>query len=184
MKSSLIAFLLAVLAQSSFAQEYVMPQPLIVGRAGNRVTIPQKNSDGPHDFFSDASRGGIEFTVLHSSIKKNGRRYIVFTCDGWSKGGENRNGRCGAGWEKQINWMVIKDGIIVEHQRRDIVSCWQDVDGEMLGWKGSLLFWNSNERDGWYECFYDATNPEKGLQILKHEKAEPSHPANPRNAGG
>lgn len=162
--------LLLMTVASVCAQDDVVPNPLILRSGQTKVIIPQRDLNGSHDFFSESCRGVVDSSILHFAIVRNGTLYVLFTCLGPSRGGGgNPYGRCGAGVERQINWMAIKGGKVASHQQRDIDSCWRDAVGTISGWKGSKFYWSSEERDGSYECYFDSAEPDKGLQIAKFD---------------
>lgn len=142
-----------------------LPAPLVLRSGPQRIVIPQRNAEGPHNFYDDACSGGIEFSVLHAVVRRGDTLYVVFTCEGWSRGRSSPRGHCGSGWERQINWMAIRGGIVLDHRQRDLASCWRDAIGSIDGWRGTKLFWTSDERDGAYTCFFDSAFPDAAIQI-------------------
>ena len=149
-------------------------RPPVVLRAGRtRVVIPQRNAAGPHDWREDFCAGFLREAKLLALVDRGATRYVVFTAAGWSRGPTSRGGRCGSGWERQINWVALRGGIVREHQCRDLESCWRDAGGSIKGWRGSRLSWSSSEREGTFDCYFDRLAPEAGLQIAEFTSPEP-----------
>ncbi|CAN5577800.1 hypothetical protein BH09VER1_BH09VER1_31980 [soil metagenome] len=168
----MIRFSLALLlfGVSAFAQGYQIPPPLKLEYGNHHILIPQKNKDGPHDFFSDSCQGLIDRTVVHAAIRKGDTLYVVFTCAGPSRGPEASMKRCGGGWEHQINWVSISHGVVTAFQQMDIESCWNDTFGTIDGWKNGILVWGSDRFDTGYTALFDPSAPEKGLQQKETHK--------------
>lgn len=156
------SFLFLYLGELAPAQEYQIPPPLKLTSGRRTLLVPQKNGDGPHDYFSESCRGSIDRTKVHAVIRSGRVLYIVYT---WSRGAGARMARCGAGWESQINLVSISDGLVTGFQQMDIESCWRDTFGTIVGWRGGTLTWSSDRYDSGYSAFFDPSHPERGLQI-------------------
>ncbi|RYD80332.1 MAG: hypothetical protein EOP84_12095 [Verrucomicrobiaceae bacterium] len=168
MKSVFLALLLTV---GTVIAETPSLSPLLEFRTGRtRIVIPQRDPQGPHDWYEASCRGGIEKSVLHAFVRREDTLYILFHCEGWSRGSAQPKGRCGGGYERQINWMAIRNGRVIEHQQRDIVSCWRDAEGTIEGWRGDLFFWSADTPEEFYTAFFDRKAPEKGMQIKEIQK--------------
>ena len=164
MKHAVPVLLFATLLSAAEPQP-PLPSPLVLRSGTQRILIPQRNAEGPHNFYDDSCSGGIESSVLHAVVRRGDTLYVVFTCEGWSRGHSSPRGRCGSGWERQINWMAIRGGIVLDHRQRDLDSCWRDAGGGIDGWRGTKLLWSTDERDGTYTCFFDSAFPEAAIQI-------------------
>lgn len=134
----------------------------------------------------DYCRGGDEYSIVHADLKRGGYRYLVFTTSGWSRGTPSDRGRCGCGWETQLNFVILKGKRLIQHERVDIESCWVAVDGSHLEWKDNKLSFGSWTQDGEYEAIFDPETPVKGFQIISgpesavtRYKAEQGAAANP-----
>ncbi len=172
MKRSLLFLLFAALASAAEPQHRFFP-PLTFRSGHQRIVIPQRNAEGPHDFRGDSCAGFILTSTLHAAIRRGDILYVVYGCAGWSRGPYARGGRCGSGWEHQINWVAVRGGIVIDHQRQDLESCWQDaVGGGIVGWRGAKLHWVAGEREGEYTCCFDSSFPEGGLQVLGFEERQ------------
>ena len=170
MKHALPVLLFATLVSAAEPQSQLL-RALAFRSGSQRIVIPQRNAEGPHDFTQDSCNGyTIETSTLHAAVRRGTTLYVVYSCGGHSRGPEARLKRCGAGWEHQINWIAIRGGIVVDHQQRDVESCWRDAFGSVDGWRGTKLFWSSGERTGTYNCYFDSSFPEAGLQIQKYEE--------------
>lgn len=142
------------------------PVPPVVLRAGRtRVVLPQRDAAGAHDYREEFCAGFLREAKLLALVERGATRYVVFTAAGWSRGPTHRGGRCGSGWERQINWVALRGGVVREHQCRDIESCWHDTQGSIEGWRGSRLTWSSDNREGLSACYFDRTAPHTGLQV-------------------
>jgi len=122
--------------------------------------------DGYAEGIFDYCRGGDEYSVIHADLKRDGYRYLVFTMSGWSRGTPSDRGRCGCGWETQLNFVILKGKRLIQHERVDIESCWVSVDGSHLEWKDGKLSFGSWTPDGEYEAIFDPAVPKKGFQII------------------
>jgi len=169
-KHALLVLLFATITSAAEPQPRLSP-PLVLRSGSQRIVIPQRNAEGPHDFTQDSCNGyTIETSTLHAALRRGATLYLVYSCGGHSRGPEARLKRCGAGWEHQVNWLAVRGGIVVDHQQRDVESCWRDVSGSIDGWRGAKLFWTSGDLNGTYSCLFDSAFPEGGLQIQKYEK--------------
>jgi len=166
------------LAAVSFAQSTWMRPPLELHSGRTRIVIPQHDEHGAHDFCSETCRGSIEQSVLHAAIRRGDTLYVVFTCTGSSRGPNATGGRCGSGWEHQINWMAIRGDAVVQHRREDIESCWQDISGQLGGWRHGLLVWSAEHGISFDPAevtgYFDPQAPQKGLQMKKSETTNPN----------
>jgi len=159
----LVTFAVCLFTATCFAQV----SPLILHSAHMRIVIPQRDEHGTHDFRSECCRGGIDHAVLHAAVRRGDTLYVVFTCEGYSRGGAY-GGPGGAGWEKQLNWMAIRGDTVLAHQCEDIESWWEHIYGGLGGWQHGVLVWSA-EHGGSYDPtqitgYFDTTHPEKGLQ--------------------
>ena len=128
-----LTFLLVVTSAFAARPPDPLTAPLVLHTRTGRIVIPQRNAEGTHNFREDSCSGYIATSVLHSAVRRGDTLYLVFTCAGWSRGPTSRGGRCGSGWERQINWMAIRGGIVLDHRQRDIESCWRDAFGSING---------------------------------------------------
>ena len=145
--------------------------PLVFHSGERRIAIPQRNAEGKHDFAADSCNGyGIETSQLHAFVRRGNTLYVVYTCGAPSRGPEASMKRCGSGYETQINWVAIRDGIVVDHQQRDIESCWRDIYGSIDGWRGTKLIFSSGNYEGTSTYFFDSSRPENGLVCEKYDK--------------
>lgn len=126
-------FTFCVLGTSSLIRASELPPALELRYSSHKITVPQRDADGPHDYFSDSCGGSIDRTTVHAVIRRKDTLYVVYSCAGWSRGPEARGGRCGSGWEHQMNWIAITGDHVASFRQMDIESCWHDTFGSIDG---------------------------------------------------
>ena len=176
------AFCLAVFLAMSFTDSGRGQTTARITRDGSMVI-----SDGRYRFrIADVvvpPRASISPPRVHAVLKRHGGYFVLVTTCERSRGGTG-GGYCGCGEEDYLRWMHIVDKRVCEHVHFRYRSCFDNREGGIQGWKGSIFTVTTEdlledrllakETDIWQEITYtfDADHPEAGI---REEKASP-HP--------
>ena len=129
--------------------------------------------------------------VVHAVIRRNEDFYLVLGLSFWSRGGPQPRGTCGGGKEVSVSWLHVHGGKIVERQTGLYQSCFENREGEIVGWKDGVLLWQgwgvhhpSVDRTGDfvttdYVWTFDSAKPEAG--IIEHATDRPDSSPTPTN---
>ena len=120
---------------------------------------------------------------VHAVQKRHGEYFVLISAREWSRGYPPRGGRCGCGVESYIEWLHIRDGKIAERTKGLFESCFDNRDGKVTGWRGTILTAETTDlvenRDGpanaparWRDIIFtfDAEHPEEGIREKATER--------------
>lgn len=123
---------------------------------------------------------------VHAVQKGHREYFVLISARMWSRGYPPRSGYCGAGVESYIEWLQVRDGKIAKRAKGLVKSCFDNRDGGITGWRGTIFTAETTDlvenRDGpadaparWRDITFtfDAAHPQKGINQKEAERKAP-----------
>jgi hypothetical protein len=167
-------FILVMLALASSAQAADIKTPVPAGNC--KYSIHAGNINQIFTCAAGVRGDEIDSGIVHADLLRGVDRYLLIE-HSYISNQENPNGHCGAGLERYLVWLHVRDSRVVAEQSAHIESCWEDIQGDELSVctsQSCSVKYIASEYDRQaqrlnftsYRASFDFNAPEKGLHIV------------------
>jgi len=167
-------FILVMLALASPAQAADTKSP--VPASACKVSIHAGNINQIFNCAAGIEAYDIDEGIVHADMLRGADRYLLIEYSHISNQG-NPNGHCGAGLERYLVWLHVRDSGVLAAQSAHFESCWEDIQGDELNicspQRCSVEYakfthdpHTEQANVASYIASFDFNTPEKGLHIV------------------